>query len=376
MDTKEMKKSIADNVFGYDVLFMEMHNYLIMYFKRFLNDMNNSKILDNFEFTINLDIEDIMSPGSYTNINSNSSIFFIAYDKLYSWLHGKYGIEFEEIFENPRSSKIKTIRIKVSRSILEKVVSEDYVDTDSLFDNMSMDIINATLKTLREVYNTIPEKASMKEFGFCLTLEALICKSGHRRVILALIRKNDREFMVGTLEVLNTWIQKNSLHSNVQELIDGLQKDSVHTTLMKTIYVSVDGKNPFNMEEMYVNRKLTPVRGTRNLSLVSELRKISSENEKKRKLTSKKWTILHNILNHLPDILKEYAKYGDYQCQISFEELIKKSELDPKDYVEDIKLKTFLINSIHNWCKVSGIRFKYSNEYVSESDPKFIFNWN
>lgn len=366
--------SQAVKLSGSDALYKEMHDHIMRLFKRFLENMKYAGVKDpKIGFTIRLNTKDIISKESYEKMSSKSSIVFLAYNKLYSWLNGKYGLEIKEWTDSSELyyGMVEGITIVVNKDVLEKIISDDYVDTDSVWDTIPMDIINATLKTLREVYNKISDKRYTKEFGFCLSLEALICKSGHKDILPVLIKKNDIDFIRKILESLNNWIRKNNLYSNVQELIDDLQTKNVHTILMKTIYVTARKVNPFNIEGIYINRKLTASQGAKDLSLATELRNISIDSKKRRENHSKKWTLLHAIFDHLPGILKDSAKFGNFHCRLSLGELIEECGLNPKEYPMDMKLENFLVGSIRNWCKQKGIQFTYSNE----SNPQFVFNW-
>lgn len=373
--------SQAVKLSGSDALYKEMHDHIMRLFRRFLENMKYAGVKDpKMGFTIRLNTKDIISKESYEKMSSKSSIVFLAYNKLYSWLNGKYGLEIKEWTDSSESyyGMVEGITIVVNKDILEKIISEDYVDIDSVWDTVPMDIINATLKTLREVYNKISDKCYTKEFGFCLSLEALICKSGHRDILPVLIKKNDIDFIRKILEVLSDWIRKNDLYSNAQELIDGIQTKNADTTLMKTIYVTACKVNPFNIEGIYINRKLTSSQRTKDLSLATELRNISIESKKRRGDHSKKWTLLHAIFDHLPGILKDSAKSGNFHCRLSLDELIEECGLDPKEYPMYSKLENFLADSIRNWCKQKEIQFSYSTkskEYTGKSDPQFIFSW-
>lgn len=376
MSKKNEIASQAGNVSGSDALYKEMHDHVMRLFKRFLENMAYAGVKDpKMGFTIRLHTKDIMSKESYEQMSSKNSIVFLAYNKLYAWLNGKYGLEIKELIGSSESyyGRVEGISIVVNKDILERIISEDYVDTDSVWDIIPMDIINTTLKTLWEVYNRISKecRCHTKEFGFCLSLEGLICESGHKDILPVLIKKNDTDFMRKTLESLNAWIRKNNLYSNVQELIDDLQTKNVDTFLMKTIYVTARNINPFNIEGIYINRKLTASHGVKDLSLVTELRNISIDSKKRRENHSKKWTLLHAIFDHLPGILKDSAKFGNFHCRLSLGELIEECGLNPKEYPMDTKLENFLVGSIRNWCKQKEIQFSYSNK----SDPQFVFNW-
>lgn len=364
-----------------DRLYHEMHDRVMKCFKILAENMKAIRMEDSSKgFSICLGMKDIIPQDLYETISSRSYTFNNAYGKLYAWLHEKYGLEIEERRNGADGNPgdIESIRIEVNKEILERIISEDYVDTDSVWDSMGTDIIIAALKSLREVYKRIPKHTSTKEFGFCFPLETLIAKSGYEKSIPSLIRKNDRKFMRKILEELNSWIIKNNLHSNLDDLLCDLQTESIHTMMMKTICVSSSISNQFITGKINSEFNTKDTKDIGEPSLASELRHISEISKRKRKDLSKKWLVLHTIFDHLPDLLRESAKSGESQLRISLDELVQSCGLDTNYYSIDEKLERFLTGAIRNWCNQKGIQFYYTmkiNVYTGKTSIQITFNW-
>lgn len=196
-------------------------------------DKKNEPILAYFKMS------DILESYTEDMVLDNPDQFLKAWEIMSNWFKS-HKISFFGLIDDTWYTA--TLRIIVTRSILDTIISEDYDHSE--IDTASKYFIDAIIENLRRIYDMEGSLSNIE-------LPDLIEDSGLWILLPTILRRNDVSFLRSVVKNGKDWLDENEVENNFSKILDRIEETNIEEILRTPLFMYFDSINPYNFKKYY-----------------------------------------------------------------------------------------------------------------------------